>query len=316
MLLAAYYGLLLLIDYHSSSIVPDQTFPIVLTSTNSQDTSKYTFAFTSTVSLDSDCFLTIAFPNESYLTGMGLDFSPQVDLYSNGTLIQSNLATQLNDYSLVVYPTSISVAVAYQIVIQGVLNPSTVGGTSSFGLSASCGSQLIMNNTIFTSIAITDPKVLLQSASLSIKSGSTYNAGEKAVYRLTFVPSKDISIYTSFHLIFPSTYDFSSLIQTITDFPSQNPCSVVQDVVSGYIPTGNFTCTITDSTVIIAGLSKPIPKSSTVVFDISGVLNPALPGQTQFFQLRAMLLNSYHTYQYDDTIEGKLNRRGYCARCY
>lgn len=308
MIFALISTLLLKTKVCMSSLIPDKTFPITLTSTNSEDISDYTIRFSSTVSFNSDCQLDLWFPAESYLKGMGLDFTPQVKILQGDNLIELNSTIVLNDSSITISPKGIDANTAYKIVVTNVKNPNSVGGIGSLRLSASCGTQMVANNTIFSSIAISEPKQKLQSVALTIKSDSTSKAGEITNYRITFVPSQDILKYVSFELEFPSAYDFSDLIQMVEDFPSLSPCEAVKDQSTGFIAPGNFECSIKNNIVSISGLTSMIKKSSVIIFDINGIKNPLVPGLTRFFKMKIKLMNSNYTYQYDDNVIGKFIR--------
>lgn len=113
-----------------------------------------------------------------------------------------------------------------------------------------------------------------------------------------------------FRIEFPQIFNFTYLKELVEDFPSENPCEVVADNSTHYIPQGNFTCVFLQSsdlsyhTIEWHGNGASIPKSSDIWLRLKNVYNPPYEMITDFFKINVLLSNTNFTYELDNHVGG------------
>jgi hypothetical protein len=295
----------------SGRIYPDKTLPITVSSTNALRNAEYNFTLKMDTNSIPGCFIEIVFPEQQYIDGLGLDYGFIV--YSPyGNLIPSPRSSVLGK--------KLSVDIGYWpamtdivITVQGVQNPSKVGGTGMFKAYYTCGANPIDLCENFGSIAVTEPVTRLISGLAMVEPGSSDVAGELSNYLIMVQPTNDLSMNTAFRVTFPIYFNFTYLRNMVSDFPSKNPCLVVPDNTTGFVLQGNITCKFSqsfDNVIEWVGNNISIPKKSYVWLKLQNAYNPNREMKTDFLSVEAILKNTNFTYEYHDAIEGLIINPG------
>jgi hypothetical protein len=234
-----------------------KTFPLLTSSVNAGDYADYNFLFRVPSNIVSPCFLEIIFPEESFVSGMGMHFLPQIEVY-NPTLIAQTASPTVSEKTLRVYPERLISSEDVSLIIREIKNPFKIGGIGLFEVYTKCQNQIIQVNRNFANIGITEPKTEILSSSVDFDEGASPLAGEESRYVFRIVPTTDVSPYSVFQIEFPAIYNLTKIREETDDFPSYKPCQVsAPGVVTPFSNNTKFDCTIigNDNVILITGLS-------------------------------------------------------------
>lgn len=245
-------------QFNTKLIVQEhKTFPLLTSSVNAGDYSDYSFRFRLSSNLTAPCFVEIVFPQESFVSGIGMKFLPNLEVY-NPTLVSQVSAPQISEKTLRIYPKKLLSGEDIEIRVKDIKNPFKIGGIGLFEIYTKCDSQIIHVNRNFANIGITEPKEGLLSGSIEFDSGSSQLAGEESRYLFKIVPSLDVSANSIFKITFPDIYNLTNIDELINDFPSYRPCSVSVEGSSPFTSKSDFVCHLIGDqrTLVITGLGE------------------------------------------------------------
>ena len=263
----------------SLKIIPDQTHPITISSTNAGAFDvEYDFKMSAESDIQDSCFIKIDFPSQKYIKGLGLRSTFTVYAPSYGSVL-SKIA-EVENFSIRTRVGYQSAGTSFNVIIQGIQNPYQTGGTGNFAVYYVCNTdpttwssanEMIIDFSLdYGNIAVTDTKQALKSAEVQLETSYTSEAGLMSNYLFHMVPTADLKPNINFRMEFPPIYNFTYLKDLVTDFPSENPCEVMMDPITNYSLSGNFTCNFlqsSDSTYHIIewiGNNASISKSSDI----------------------------------------------------
>ena len=232
-----------------------KTFPLLTSSVNAGDYANYTFIFRLPKNVVTPCNLEIVFPKESFVSGMGMNFKPEIQIYNPGLVTQVQ-TSQVKENTLSIYPKKLRSDFDVSLTIRDVKNPFKIGGIGLFEVYTKCENQVIHVNRDFANIGITEPKSGILSASVEFDPDSSQLAGEETRYIFTVFPALDVSPYSVFQIEFPSIYNLKKINEEIEDFPSYKPCKISTTGISPFTTKSDFSCQVIgqDNIILITGL--------------------------------------------------------------
>lgn len=261
-------------------ITPSGSMSLYMTLTNQGEIADYVFTFTIEHHLPIGAYMNIEFP-EQYLENLGSD-SLKCSIGSctvTSRVVRILLLEEMNPNK------------EYELVIYDVKNPSEHGGTGNFALTTFRGMNVVDRNQVFGVVGIAKMPGKLLSATVSVVSGGSTHAGDVANYQFKFRLSRSLQAWHWLRFTFPSSFNLAA-------YPSCSSFSIE----SSFIP-GSLSCSSTDTSVLMAGISQDLQIGSEYGIYISAT-NPPHSGITGTFMIETGRNGTFTVLDRRDSIEG------------
>ena len=273
------------------TVWPSGTLPISNSFTNADKISDYTFTFFTEHSLPRFSNLNVVFPSQ-YPENLGVSSC----LSSLGTCIIDNTTVQvtLSDPLYRFKKTN--------LIVYGIQNPSSQGGTGNFRILTYENSNLIDCNNRFGLVGIAQKVGKLLSGSANVVENDSLLAGASTRYEFKFRLYRDFAAWNWIRITFP---DDGFILDT---YPT---CSAFQ--INGYIISGNLNCLTEGNKVTVFGINEDIPGSAFIGIRLNAI-NPLFSVQTGTFGIETGKNSTLTVYDEIFGISGLTIRPGLITR--
>lgn len=282
----------------TGKVEPHKNKGITISSANAGDFSEYNFTMKLESDLPESGTISVTFPQEQYALGLGLDYDFEVDgsdspIVSDRTVTACIGAREAGTY--------------FTFSIKKVRNPLKIGGTGSFKVETKLDSAIIDSTFDFGVLAFWDKKIQSLSASVEFAEGASAIAGANSSYVFNLVLAGDVPNDSKFRITFPEVYNLT-YIQERAEKYNVNPCSVLEDPDTGFLPSGDWFCRYSSTylnMIEFDGLDEfSLEKTTSLYFKVEGVFNPDYELSTDFFSIEVIKNLTNITLEFDDAIEG------------
>lgn len=282
----------------SREIIADGVSPLLIYPSNAGMLAVYSFRFSFSFSFASQMKLRILLPPEKYSLGLGGDFLPDFWLQVAGAQKIALVVEAVEATELVIALPPILASSEILLEVGGLRNPFESGGTGMFSVSVTVGSVTIAKNDHFANIGISPFPYQLSSAEVSFASGYTDSAGQLSALQLTIRPSTDLPSEFEVQLSMPDGFSLDGLSERLENYPHESVCG------GG---TVDVTCRVVSlSPPKVAALysGAPIGKSSTISFEVWGVVNPPRAIDSPFFAVGVVAPGSPSLIEWAEPLAG------------
>ena len=249
---------------------------------NINESADYTFKFYPDTTIPVGGTITITFPYE-YPSGLGIT----TPTCTGGTCTVSG------------YDVVVTTSVQYYtkdlvtVVVNGVTNPSSQGGTGPFQIVTRGGVSILDQNLVYGVVGIAPAQRILTSTSALLMSGGDSTTSSSTYYDFRLQTQEILPAWSWLRFTFPSEF---SLINA----PN---CTAVE--VEDYTLQGTFSC-LTDSSgqaVKLTGISEDVPAEKDIAIRVQAT-NPSYVLTTSTFKIESGRNNTNTVYEYSLTVPG------------